>query len=95
MAKNVRNNEQKFLSQQELAARWGVSESTVFNYRDRGILPYFRVPGSTRILYPIDEIEKFEEKNSYRQEVTKKRKVAENKAEKHVISAKSDRNWRI
>lgn len=95
MAKNERKKDLKFLSQQELAARWGVSESTVFNWRDRGILPYFRVPGSKRILYSIEKIEEFEEQHSYRQEVIKKRKVADKKGVKHVMSAKSDRDWRI
>ena len=42
----------KFLTQAELAKRWRASQSCVKNWRDQGLLPFFRLPGSTRVLYP-------------------------------------------
>ena len=58
MAESTR--EQKFLTQAELAKRWRISQSCVKNWRDRGHLPYFRLPGSTRTLYPVKGIEEVE-----------------------------------
>jgi hypothetical protein len=88
-------HEQKFLTQAELAKRWRLTESTVKNLRDRGQLPYFRLPESTRILYPLESIEEVE-----RQHTTQARGVvtpgkgSETKRRKPVVSSK-DEDWRI
>lgn len=49
-------NQQIYLTQQELAQRWRVSESTIKKWRDEGQIPFFRPPGSIRPLYPIIDI---------------------------------------
>ena len=48
--------ETKFITQKELAERWKCTEGTIINFRKRGLLSYFQLPGSKKILYPIDEI---------------------------------------
>lgn len=95
MINKEKNNNNIYMTQQELAERWRVSESSLTSWRGRGVLPYFRVPGSSRILYPKDEIEKIEKANIHKKEVRTNRKVSDSKGEKHVISAGSNKNWRI
>jgi hypothetical protein len=88
--------EQRFLTQTELAKRWRMSQSCVKNWRDRGHLPYFRLPGSTRILYPVDAIEEVEKLHTTQaREVVTPGKGSEIKRRKPVVSSKQDENWRI
>lgn len=55
--------ESKFLTQEEVADRFRVTPSTILNWRRRGLLEYFQAPGSTRILYPAADVERFEQEN--------------------------------
>jgi hypothetical protein len=85
--------DEEFLTQQEVAGYFKVVPATVKNWRDRGLLSYWRAPGSTRVLYFSDEIKAFRDKNT----VPKKggdRPKAESKKVKPCISS-TDKEWRI
>ncbi len=84
-----------WLTQKELAKRWHVSPSSIINWRNKGRLPYFRVPGSARILYPLDEIVKIECQNTTREVQRSEIQSTELKRKKPVVSAKSNKKWRI
>jgi len=68
-----------YFTQKELAQRWRISAGTLKNWREKGVVPFFQVPHSTRILYPVSEILCIEQSN--------KKEVAESKP--------VSRNWRI
>lgn len=86
-----------WLSQKELAARWNVAQSTIINWRENGTIPYFRLPGSNRVLYPLDQIVEIEHQNTkFNKEVKRTlRNTAELKKKKPVMSAKPKKEWRI
>ena len=86
-----------YLTQKELAVRWKQSEGTIKNWRDRGILPYFRMPGSNRPLYPLDGIVDVENQHTVTlEELNTKSKFSKFKRKKPVVPVKtSDKNWRL
>jgi hypothetical protein len=87
--------EEKFLTQAELAKRWRTSQSCVKNWRDRGHLPYFRLPGSTRVLYPLQGIQEVESQFTKPvKEVVNQNERTEIKRKKPDISA-TNKEWRI
>jgi excisionase family DNA binding protein len=47
-----------FLTPHELAARWRVGLSTIYDYKDRGHLPYALVCG--RIRFALTDVEAYE-----------------------------------
>lgn len=53
------NKNKIFLTQKDLFDRWSISIRTLEGWRYRGIGPVYTKIGA-RILYPIDEVEKFE-----------------------------------
>jgi hypothetical protein len=79
-------------SQQKVARHFNVSGNTIKNWRERGLLSYFKAPGSNRPLYYRCEVESFQET------FTKWRKEA-GKRQKRVNRAKpglsSNDDWRI
>ena len=89
----------KFLTQQELAERWCISASCVKNYRVSGYLPYFQLPGSKRVLYPISEIERIETENIKYEGKEKRRREVKGRIEKETPEISSTINgykkWRI
>ncbi len=88
--------EKKFLSQRELAERWRRTESSVKNLRDRGHLPYFRLPGSARVLYPVEAVKELEKQHTTPVKgVDKERKQTEITRKKPDVSATSGKDWRI
>lgn len=89
--------EKKFLSQRELAERWRRTESSIKNFRDRGHLPYFRLPGSARVLYPVEAVKELERQHtkSAREVVPKRIKASEMQRVKPVVSSNQDEDWRI
>lgn len=95
--KSSRSNNKIFLTQNELAERWCITESTVGQKREEGLIPYFRPPNSARILYPIDQIELIEKKNTKNilKEETAQIKPAENKRKMPVNSTHSTTKWEI
>lgn len=47
----------RFLSDAQLSERLGISRRTLQDYRDRGVLPYYRLDG--KVLYDENDIERF------------------------------------
>jgi DNA-binding transcriptional MerR regulator len=81
------------LTQREVAGKFRVSQSTVKNWRERGLLRYFQAPGSSRVLYPIDAVEELE-----RQSIKQKKEVVtlpEIKRERPRVPAKPQKEWRV
>jgi hypothetical protein len=96
MAKEIAYDlERKYMTQEEVALLFRVSQSTVKNWRDAGLLGYFQPPGSTRVMYPKEYIEEFEQQHTKKGKVLEFRRPAEIKREKPVVSANTDENWRI
>lgn len=86
-------NSAVYFTQKEVAIRWKVSQTTLKNWRDKGVLPFFRVPSSSRILYPVKVILNIEENNLQGKEV--RFQVVKLKREKPVVSTIPKRKWRI
>jgi hypothetical protein len=90
------SHEKSFLTQSELAKRWRLTESSIKNLRDKGHLPYFRLPGSSRILYPVETIEELERLHTTSaKEVDRKRHHTEVTRKQPDISATPREEWRI
>jgi len=82
-----------YLTQTEVADKFRVTPSTILNWRRRGLLEYFQAPGSTRVLYPAQAVERFE-----REHIKKEKggpKPTEIKRERPEISTKPKQEWRI
>ena len=92
--KTVEEQIEKWIPQKELAKRWHVSPGTIINWRQEGRLPFFRVPGTSKILYPGDKIIELENKNTT---IVKEgpQQQPELKRKKPVMSAKPIKEWRI
>ncbi len=84
-----------YYSQKELAARWKVTESTIKSWREKGIIPFFQLPLTSRILYPVQAILEIENDHTKKKEVGTRKEISKNKRETSVISANSSRKWRI
>ena len=56
--------EKELWTQKEVANYFRVVQGTVKNWRDQGLLSYWRVPGLKTVLYYRDEIEEFRDKNT-------------------------------
>ncbi len=82
-----------YLTQAEVASRFRVTQSTVKNWRQKGLLKYFQAPGSTRVLYPIDVVTEFEKQSLHQEKEVVRPK--ENKRERPEISPKQQKEWRI
>lgn len=99
MSNKQLKEEEKYLTQNELAKRWKCAPSTVKSMRDRGELPFFQPPGSARILYPIDRIVLIELSNTENLKKEDRLKVqvlpAEIKRESLVMSSNSNIEWRV
>ena len=57
---NAYEIEKKFYTPPEVADLFRVSPGKIKNWRDAGLLNYFQVPGSTRVMYPVDAVDKFQ-----------------------------------
>lgn len=93
MEKKNKDNREIFLSPKELACRWKLTQTTLKNLRDKGGLPYFRVPASSKILYPLEAILNIEKNNIQAKE--EEYKLAESMREKPVISNRKKKKWEI
>ena len=83
----------QYLTQREVADRFRVTQSTVKNWRQNGLLRYFQAPGSSRILYPLETIESLERESiKIEKEVTRKREIKGNKRE---LSRRPEKVWRV
>lgn len=86
-------SESIYLTQGEVADRFRVTQSTVKNWRQKGLLRYLRVPGSTRVLYPVNSVEELEQKSLHQERgVIQPRKEKRKRPE---ISPKRERVWRV
>ena len=86
----------KYLTQSEFADYFRISESTAKNWRERGYVCYFQVPGSTRVLYPVEAIKEFERLHTTpAKEVDKKERRTEIKRKQPDVSATPRKEWRI
>jgi len=82
-----------YLTQAEVASRFRVTQSTVTNWRQKGLLKYFQASGSTRVLYPIDVVTEFENQSLHQEkEVIKPKGI---KRERPRISPRQKKEWRI
>ena len=96
MAKEIAYDlERKYMTQEEVALLFRVSQSTVKNWRDAGLLGYFQPIGSTRVLYPREAVEEFEKQHTKKGKVLEFRRPAEIKKGKPEVSPKSEKEWRI
>ena len=89
----VESKQVVYLTQREVAGKFRVSQSTVRNWRERGLLKYFQAPGSSRVLYPIDAVEELE-----RQSIKQEKgvvKLTEIKRERPRIPAQPQKEWRV
>ncbi len=84
--------EKDLWTQSEVASYFSVTPNTIKNWRQSGLLSYFKAPGSSRVLYYSQEIRDFQKQH------TRLRKEAHRQREKPVrVKPKlsSDEDWRI
>jgi DNA-binding transcriptional MerR regulator len=83
----------QYLTQREVADRFRVTQSTVKNWREKGLLRYLRVPGSSRVLYPVDSVQELEQQSLHQEkEVVRPKEV---NRERPGISPRRQKEWRI
>lgn len=84
----------EYLTQSEVADRFRVTQSTVKNWRAKGLIKYFRAPGSSRVLYPVESIREFEQ-----QAIQQEREVVvtpkQNQRKRPKTSTIPEREWRV
>jgi hypothetical protein len=87
----------EYFTQQEVADLFRVTPNTVKNWRDHGLLDYFQVLGSTRVLYPIEGVNQFKEHHKKKATVIPFRKhEAIKMTEGHELSStRIKKDWRI
>lgn len=62
----------KFITVKQLAERWRCHPNSIKNYNRKKLMPSFRTPGGRCILFPIEAIEEYEQRqNAQRKEVKK------------------------
>jgi hypothetical protein len=91
MAQPVQKNRKMYYTQKEVAEEFRVSQGTVIKWRSLGYLEYFKPPGSNRVLYPVEGIERFSKQFIFREEVIKSQPVAGI----NYRHAAPNTNWRI
>jgi hypothetical protein len=89
----VEENEQRYFTQKQLAQRWHCTEGSIINYRNKGIIPCFQLPESTKVLYPVEDIIEIEKNNTTRKGGDKP--VAEVKRVKPCVSSSTFKEWRM
>jgi len=88
--------EKKCYTQEELSVLFRVSQSTIKNWRDKGLLEYLQPTGSTRVLYPKESVEEFEKLHRQRSKVIEFRRPVEISRTRPEVSSKSEEKiWRI
>jgi len=87
----------EYFTQQEVADIFRVSPNTVKNWRDHGLLDYFQVLGSTRVLYPIEAVNQFKENHKKKATVIPfmKPEVAKKMEGPELSSSRIKKDWRI
>jgi len=82
-----------FFTQKELANRWQCAQGTIINYRNKGIISFFQLPASTKVLYPIDEVLEIEKNNTIKKGGNKPE--VEVKRVKPCVSSSKKKEWRM
>jgi len=102
MNNNIQNKgsnhavDKKYYTQEEVAVLFRVSQSTIKNWRDKGLLEYLQPTGSTRVLYPRETVEEFETLHRQRAKVIEfKRPEPVNREEPGLSSNRIKKQWRI
>jgi DNA-binding transcriptional MerR regulator len=87
----------EYLTQQEVADLFRVTPNTIKNWREAGLLEYFQAPGSTRVLYPTESVNRFKEQFKKKATVIPfKELAAAKKTEGHELSStRIKKQWRI
>ena len=81
------------MTQREVADRFRVTQSTVKNWRERGLLAYFQAPGSTRVLYPVKAVEELESQSiKQKKEVVKLPEIIRKRPR---VPARPEKEWRL
>ncbi len=93
----IKKNDRVFYTQKELSKRWRLSEATIKKLREKGHIPCFFPPGSSRVLYPVDGVIQIEQekKNQNQKEIKHRKKRPETNVKKPVSPAESCKEWRI
>jgi hypothetical protein len=95
-ASRMEQNESKvtqYLTQKEVASKFRVTQSTVKNWREKGLLKYFQAPGSRRVIYPIDAVEALEQQSiKINKEVVAPRQIQRKRPE---TSTRPEKEWRV
>lgn len=89
----IYENNVVYLTQAEVADRFRVTQSTIKNWRDNGLLKFFQAPGSRRVLYPVDAVEEFE--LLYIKEAKGVVRQKEYQRKRPEISARPEKEWKI
>lgn len=86
-----------WLTQKNLADRWHVSQGTIISWRDAGKLPYFRLPGTNKILYSLQEIQLLEEQHTtdIKEDTKEQHSLRNLRKNKPVVSDKPTKVWRV
>lgn len=94
---NANEIEKKYMTQQEVADLFCVKPGTVKNWRDAGHLDYFQVPGSSRVIYPAETVNNFEQKYINKAKTAESNKLEiVKKQERQIVSSNRIKNdWRI
>ena len=88
--------DKKYYTQEEVAVLFRVSQSTIKNWRDRGLLEYLQPTGSTRVLYPRESVEEFESQHIKRAKVIEFKRPEQVKREEPGLSSnRIKKEWRI
>jgi excisionase family DNA binding protein len=88
--------DKKYYTQEEVAVLFRVSQSTIKNWRDKGLLEYLQPTGSTRVLYPRETIEEFERQHIKKAKVIEfKRPEPVKREEPGLSSNRIQKRWRI
>ena len=86
-------DDSRYLTQREVADKFRISQSTLKNWREKGLLKYFQAPGSSRVLYPVDAVDELERQSIKREkEVVALPKI---KRERPRIPARPEKEWRL
>lgn len=91
MSEDLFKNE--LLTQKEVANYFRVVPATIKNWRDQGLISFWRAPGSTRILYYSNDIRDFRNKNTISKKGGDTKTKTKELKGKPVVSAKKE--WRI
>ena len=85
----------KYLTQKEVADLFRVTQATVKNWRDAGLLMYFQPPGSRRALYLRESVEQLERNFTKKEKASESKRPAEIERTKPEVSSKPLKEWRI